>query len=92
MSEINSIGSSQIQRILRNPIHKAIPAQKSAAAASGDKVEISADVNAMLKALQKNDVRADKVAEIRQAIARGAYEDDHKLNVALDRLLDDVLG
>jgi anti-sigma28 factor (negative regulator of flagellin synthesis) len=46
----------------------------------------------LLKALkQNNDVRVDKVAQVKAAIAAGAYEDDAKMDVAVDRLLDDLL-
>ncbi len=44
-----------------------------------------------LKSLQSNDIRADKVAQIKAQIEAGAYEDDQKLDVATDRLLDDLL-
>ncbi|MDP6556758.1 MAG: flagellar biosynthesis anti-sigma factor FlgM [Pirellulaceae bacterium] len=36
------------------------------------------------------DVRTDRVAELRAQIASGAYETDAKLDVALDRLLDEI--
>ena len=36
------------------------------------------------------DIRADRVAELKAQIASGAYETDAKLNVALDRLLDEM--
>jgi anti-sigma28 factor (negative regulator of flagellin synthesis) len=45
----------------------------------------------MLKLARDGDVRVDKVAQIKQAIAEGQYEDDAKLDVAVDRLLDDLL-
>jgi negative regulator of flagellin synthesis FlgM len=34
------------------------------------------------------DVRADRVEQIRQQIADGTYENDHKLKVAIDRLIE----
>ena len=37
-----------------------------------------------------NDVRTDKVESIKSQIEAGTYEDDHKLNVSVDRLLDDL--
>jgi negative regulator of flagellin synthesis FlgM len=36
------------------------------------------------------DIRQDRVSALRSAIADGSYETDHKLNVALDRLLDEI--
>jgi negative regulator of flagellin synthesis FlgM len=45
----------------------------------------------LLKALKSNDVRVDKVADIKKQIEAGTYETDDKLNIAADRLLDDLL-
>jgi len=36
------------------------------------------------------DIRADRVSQIREALANGTYESDDKLNTALDRLLDEI--
>lgn len=36
------------------------------------------------------EMRMDRVAEIRAQIASGEYETDAKLDVALDRLLDEI--
>lgn len=36
------------------------------------------------------DIRQDRVATIRAAIADGTYETSQKLSVALDRLLDEI--
>ena len=44
----------------------------------------------ILQALKTNDIRADKVAAIKAQISDGPYEDDKKLDVAVDRLLDDL--
>jgi anti-sigma28 factor (negative regulator of flagellin synthesis) len=38
-----------------------------------------------------DDVRHDKVAAIKAAIKSGEYESDEKLDIAADRLLDDLL-
>ncbi len=45
----------------------------------------------LLKALKTNDVRAEKVGEIKAQIEAGTYEDDAKMDVAVDRMLDDLL-
>jgi anti-sigma28 factor (negative regulator of flagellin synthesis) len=52
-------------------------------------VELSG-AGAWLDALKANDVRTDKVTQIKSQIEAGTYEDDHKLTVAADRLLDDL--
>jgi negative regulator of flagellin synthesis FlgM len=41
---------------------------------------------------QLPEIRHERVAEIRQQIAAGTYETPEKLEVALDRLLDELGG
>jgi anti-sigma28 factor (negative regulator of flagellin synthesis) len=44
-----------------------------------------------MKTLQSNDIRVDKVADIKGQIEAGTYDaDGQKLNGALDGLLDDL--
>jgi anti-sigma28 factor (negative regulator of flagellin synthesis) len=47
-------------------------------------------MGSLLKSLKQNDVRADKVAELKSAIDAGTYETDDKLDAAIDRLLDEM--
>ena len=51
-----------------------------------DAVTLSTD--AVRAAEGASDIRMDKVAAIRAAIAQGAYETPEKLDIALDRLLE----
>jgi anti-sigma28 factor (negative regulator of flagellin synthesis) len=38
------------------------------------------------------DFRADKVAEVKSQIEAGTYaDDDHKLDAAIDRMMDDLM-
>ena len=91
VNNVNNLGStSPVQKIVSNPIQKQIPADAPAQIPAGDRLELSG-MSQMLKTLQKNDVRTDKVASVKAAIASGTYENDNKLNVAVDRLLDDLL-
>ena len=94
MSSINSIGGAgaagPVQRLVNNPIQKQVPADAPAQLPATDKLQLSG-VSHLLKSLKNNDVRTDKVAEIKAQIASGTYEDDRKLDVAVDRLLDDLL-
>lgn len=91
MSNINGIG--QTRGI--NPIQAPKPTAKTDQAASTssanrtDKVELS-NVNALLTKLKTNDVRTDKVADIKMQIESGKYETDDKLDAAIDKLLDDL--
>lgn len=91
MSSINHVGgSSPVQRVVTNPIQKQLPTEAPAQLPVTDKLELSG-ASHLLKALKKNDIRADKVAEVKAQIESGSYEDDKKLDAAVDRLLDDLL-
>jgi len=70
---------------------KGVEAAKAAAAQQGvgevhDAVSLSTD--AIRAAEGASDIRMDKVAAIRAAIADGSYDTPEKLDIALDRLLD----
>jgi negative regulator of flagellin synthesis FlgM len=72
---------------------KGVEAAKAAQAASQqgvgevhDAVNLSTD--AVRAAESASDIRMDKVASIRAAIAQGTYETPEKLDIALDRLLE----
>ncbi len=89
MSEINSIGNNaQVQRILSNPIRKSLATEGTGR--TSDKLELSGMTH-LMASLKQNDIRTEKVAGIRAEIEAGKYEDDHKLDVATDRLLDELL-
>ena len=89
---VNNVGqSSPVEKIVNNPIQKTIPADAPKQLPATDRLELSG-VSHLLKALKANsDVRTDKVAEIKAQIEAGTYEDEKKLDVAVDRLLDDLL-
>jgi negative regulator of flagellin synthesis FlgM len=91
MSSVNNVGGS-------SPVQKlATPALKSATTSApastptrpADRVELSG-VSHLISAAKSNDIRHDKVASIKAQIASGTYETDHKLDTAVDRLLDDI--
>ena len=92
-SSINGLGNnSQIQKVAQQPIRKEIPADappQQPVARSADKLELSG-VSHLLKTLKNNDVRVDKVAQIKAQIEAGTYITDEKEDVAIDRLLDDL--
>jgi len=88
---VNNVGSSSpIQKLVANPIQKQIPTEAAPKARATDRLELSGGSH-LLQALKSNDVRTDKVASIKNQIESGTYEDDHKLNVAVDKMLDDLL-
>lgn len=89
-----------------NPLHSSASIQKAygaqsaakpaAAAPTGpargsDRLELSTGtVDRLMGQLKTNDVRWDKVNDIKAQIANGSYETDDKLDVASDKLLDDL--
>jgi len=71
-------------------------ARASQAAARPESVHINDEVNisdaARLVEQTQNlpDIRQDRVDAVRQQIAAGTYETSEKLNVAIERLLDEI--
>ena len=94
MSSINHLGgtgnTSPVQRVVTNPVQKQVPADAPAQLPAADKLELSG-VSHLLKTLKNNDVRLDKVAIIKAQIEAGTYDDEKKLDAAVDKLLDDLL-
>lgn len=75
------------------PPHRAYAPCSSAPtsrAGTVDQLDISPEASFVSQARELPDIRADRVASLRAAIATGAYETDDKLNVALDRLFDEI--
>lgn len=56
-----------------------------------DVVEISAAARLVSQINNIPDVRSDLVARVKQEIASGKYETDQKLDIAVDRLMEDLL-
>lgn len=83
--------AASIKKITANPIEKQVPADAPKQLPLTDRVELSG-MSGLLKSLKAGaDFRADKVADIKSQIEAGTYESDEKLDVAADRLLDDLL-
>lgn len=57
---------------------------------AGDTVTISSAAEAALQATETTGIRQDVVSRLRAEIAAGTYETPAKLDVALDRLLDQI--
>ena len=93
MSAIHGIGAnSALNKVVNNPIRKQLPTAQPAAVQTRahDKVQLSG-VSHMLQVLKTGgDIRADKVASIREQLKAGTYESEAKLDAAIDRLIDDL--
>ena len=89
MSGINPVGNGwNIQSLAQQPILKSTPS--SARQTATDRLELSGQSH-LLTALRCNDVRIDKVAVIKSQIEAGTYETSGKLDVAIDRMLDEMM-
>ena len=87
---VNNVGSnSPVQKIVSNPVQKQVPTDPPRQLPATDRLELSG-VSHLLGRLKSNDVRADKVSSVKARIEAGTYEDDKKLNVAVDKLLDEL--
>jgi len=60
--------------------------------AMGDTMEISNVARLTAAVHELPDVRADLVARVKAEIAAGTYETQDRLDVALERLLDEMTG
>lgn len=69
---------------------QAEPASPTQAVRESDELDISPEADLISRIRDLPDIRADRVASIRAEIESGAYETDAKLDVALDRLLDEI--
>jgi negative regulator of flagellin synthesis FlgM len=66
--------------------------QAAQAQAPRDRVEISPIGRMLDDVARLPEIRHEKVEQIRREIASGIYETPEKLEVALDRLLDELRG
>ena len=64
--------------------------QSTGAAGKADRVEISPAANAAIEAAEGGRVRTDLVNLIRSQIAAGTYDTPEKMNIAMERLLDQM--
>ena len=74
------------------PVGKAAGASQAAQpAAVSDSVEISTAARLAAKVAEIPDVRAELVARVKAEIAAGTYETPERMEVAINRLMDDLL-
>lgn len=92
--QINGTSHIHGSHAIRGPQRLSAPAAQQAAPslAATDRVDLSAEAEMISRMGDLPDIRADRVAEIRQQIAAGVYETREKLDVAVGRLFDELAG
>jgi negative regulator of flagellin synthesis FlgM len=68
------------------------PEAANPAMQTGDHVEISEMGRILDDFSRVPEIRADKVAELRRAIQAGTYETPDKLEIAVERMIEDIRG
>lgn len=92
MSQINPVsGNAPIAPIQSRPAAKPAGAAEPAPPRPADRLELSG-ASHLLKLAKANDVRLDKVQDIKAQLANGTYETPEKFDAAADRLLEDLMG
>lgn len=88
--QINGINNVHGPQSISQP-HRAAAAQPTQSAPTGDSIEISSEATLLSRINDIPDVRADRVADIKSQIADGTYETNAKLDLAVSRLLDELV-
>lgn len=95
MSEISPIATGSTGPIV--PIHRngyastvELKAPSESASRRSDRVELSDHARLLDQMRRMPEVRTERIDAARAMIARGTYDDEGKLNQAMDRLLDDL--
>ncbi len=91
MTNVNGIQPNMAPQSVgaTNPVVASAPTAQ--ATGVSDVVEISTAAALAAKVQQIPDVRADLVARVKQEIKAGTYETPEKIDIAAERLLDDLL-
>ncbi len=66
------------------------PASANSSPQVVDQLDLSREAQELSQTRQSGQIRHDLVNRVRQEIAAGVYDTDQKLDVALDRLLDEL--
>ena len=97
--EISNSFSVSGAQALRGPSRGSSPQETESATettplAPVDQLDLSPEAQSLGQAIgadqSSSDIRTDKVAALRRAIADGSYETPEKLSFALDRLIDQI--
>ena len=66
------------------------PPESTGGAGGADQLDISYEADQVSRLREVPDIRHNRVAEIRAQIEAGTYETSEKLDIALDRILDEL--
>lgn len=89
MNPINRVsGVSHLQNV-QSTAKPAAAEQSTGVERGSDRLDLSGVQN-YLQTLRTNDVRVDKVSQVKAQIEAGTYETDEKLDIAAGRLLEDL--
>ena len=83
-----SSGASPVRGVA--PVAPQQAAQPSSVAAPRDELEISSVGKMMDRMSETPDVRAERLAQIKEAIENGTYDTDEKLEAALSKMFDSL--
>jgi negative regulator of flagellin synthesis FlgM len=72
-------------------VHRGQSSTQTPAGGAVDRVDISAAAETVVRAAEAGEVRQDLVNNIRAQIAAGTYETPAKLDVAVERMLDELV-
>jgi len=93
MTNVSPISTAPLGRIAPVSTNAVEPREAPArpgADRPADRVEVSDMARLMARLNQLPDVRADLVEKARADIAAGRYDDDERLELAIDALIDDL--
>lgn len=85
-SSLNAVSGSR-----RTDAFNVSSAGPSDGAAAGDRVELSDMAKHLARMRDMPDTRQDRVDSVRSAIDRGVYDTEDRLDVALDRALEQLM-
>jgi len=91
MTPINGVGNNNpVHRVVNQSISRPASAEPTGQPRAADRLELSGMAPFVRALKAASDVRTDKVAAIKAQIEAGTYETDEKLDIAVDRLIEDL--
>jgi flagellar biosynthesis anti-sigma factor FlgM len=96
MPDISSIGHGPLEPVNRTSTTSSFrengaPQNHRTDGPQADRVELSDRARFLDRLRQFPEVRMDRIERVRQAIAEGTYETEEKLEVAIDRLVEELI-